>query len=225
MYLHGIEWFNFKFMHIARKIYSMKTKQIFSHYISIKYSLFNSNSLYYSNFIRNLYIVSKSIYSHISLCINKNKIYLKSQIYCFYWTLKETCKLLVYDLYWNLKLSKNAYNYLIYYCKHLLYGKDSLKRLRTNKHIQLKKCIQQLFNLLAFFFESYNVLISFVIVKKLYKLFSDILYFWYKKKYKRILKFELNKLHNYWNSKVFMNFIIKIRLNLLYMTFLQQINR
>nr|YP_009510417.1 hypothetical protein [Gracilaria caudata]AXI96090.1 hypothetical protein [Gracilaria caudata] len=212
-------------MPVARRIYSMKRNQIFSRYISIKYGLCNSTNLYYSDFIKNLYIVSKSIHSHISLYINKNKKYLRSQIYCFYWIVKEMHKLLVYDLYWNLELSKNTYNYLVYCCKHLLYSKDSLKRLRINNHIKLKQFIQQLFNLLKLFFESYNILLSFVIVKKLYKLFSDILYFWYKKKYKKVLRFELRKLHNYWNSKLFIAFIIKMRLNLLYMTFLQQINR
>nr|YP_010196751.1 hypothetical protein LKZ11_pgp128 [Gracilaria cliftonii]UAD84555.1 hypothetical protein [Gracilaria cliftonii] len=206
-------------------MHSMKRKQIFSHYISIKYGLCNSINLYYSNFIENLYIVSRSIHSHMSLYINKNKKYLKDHIYYFYWMMKKICKSLIYDLYWNLELNKNIYNHLIYCCKHLLYTKDKSRSLRTNRNIKLKKLIKQLFNLLTFFYESYKILIPFIIVKKLYKLFSDILYFWYKKKYKRILKFQLLKLHNYWNNRLFVNFMINTRINLLCTIFLQQINR
>uniref|UniRef100_A0AAU7YPU8 Group II intron maturase-specific domain-containing protein n=1 Tax=Gracilaria hainanensis TaxID=2871843 RepID=A0AAU7YPU8_9FLOR len=114
------------------------------------------------------------------------------------------------------------YNCLIYECKNLLYNKDSLKRLRFNNHMQLKQITHKLFNLLTIFFKYHNILMSFKTVQKTYKLFSSILYSWYKKKYKRIVRLPL---HNFWNSKFFVNFIISIRVNLLYIIFLEQINR
>nr|YP_010196342.1 hypothetical protein LKZ37_pgp126 [Gracilaria cearensis]UAD83739.1 hypothetical protein [Gracilaria cearensis] len=188
----------------------------------MNYSICNCNNLYCSQYMKNLYTVSISIRSHISLYISQDKKYLKNRIYRFYWIFKKKYKLLIYDIYWDLELNKQIYNCLIYECKNLLYSKDSLKRLRFNNHIQLKQFIQKLFHLLTIFFEYYNILVSFTIVHKMYELFSNILYYWYKKKYKRICRLQL---HNHWNSKFFVNLISNIRVNLLYMTFLKQINR
>nr|YP_010195928.1 hypothetical protein LK221_pgp127 [Gracilaria bursa-pastoris]UAD83325.1 hypothetical protein [Gracilaria bursa-pastoris] len=188
----------------------------------MNYRICNCNNLYYSQYIKNLYIVSISIRSYISLYISKDIKYLKNRMCRFYWISKKKYKLLIYDIYWSLELNKQIYNHLIYECKHLLYNKDALKRLRLNSHIHLKQFIQKLFNLLAIFFEYYNILVSFRIVKKMYKLFSNIVYYWYKKKYKRICRLQL---HNNWNSRFFMKFISNLRANLLYMTFLKQINR
>nr|YP_010197771.1 hypothetical protein LK367_pgp128 [Gracilaria isabellana]UAD86187.1 hypothetical protein [Gracilaria isabellana] len=188
----------------------------------MNYKICNCHNLYCNQYIKNLYIVSVSIRSYISLYISQDTKYLKNRIYRFYWVFKKKYKLLIYDIYWSLELNKQIYNRLIYECKHLLYNKDSLKRLRLNNHIQLKQFIQKLFHLLAIFFEYYNILISFTIVEQMYKLFSDILYYWYKKKYKRICRLQL---HNKWNNRFFINFISSIRVNLLYITFLKQINR
>ncbi|KAI0556413.1 hypothetical protein FGB62_c98 (chloroplast) [Gracilaria domingensis] len=188
----------------------------------MNYTICNCHNSYYSQYIKNLHIISVSIHSHISLYINQNKRYLKNRIYHFYWVFKKKYKLLIYDIYWSLELNEQVYNYLIYECKHLLYSKDSLQRLRLNKHIQLKQFIRKLFSLLAIFFEYYNLLVRFTIVQKMYKLFSNILYYWYKKKYKRICKLQL---HKNWNSRFFVKFISNIRVNLLYITFLKQINR
>nr|UAD84149.1 hypothetical protein [Gracilaria changii] len=227
IYLHGIEWCNFKFFSIEKNLNHVKVKkeEILGHYISIKYGLYNSTNLYYINFIENLYLISKSLNSHISLYINQTKKYLNDKSNNCYWMIKKTYKLLFYSIYWSLELNENVYNQLIYCCRKLLYTKDILRSLRLNKHIHLKEFIKKLFNLLIVFFESYSILITFVMIKKLYKLFSDILYFWYKKKYKRILKFKLHQLHNYWNNRLFTTFIVNIRSELLYMTFLKQINR
>nr|YP_009732150.1 hypothetical protein [Gracilaria spinulosa]QHS70727.1 hypothetical protein [Gracilaria spinulosa] len=195
---------------------------MFNHYMLMNYRVCNCNKLYYSEYIKNLYIVSISICSYIGLYISQQNKYLKSQIYRFYWIFKKKYKLLIYDIYWSLEVNKQMYNRLIYECKHLLYKKDSLQRLRLNNHIHLKQFIQKLFDLLTIFFEYYNILVSFKIVKKMYKLFSNILYYWYKKKYKKIYRL---KLYNNWNSKFFVNYINNIRVNLLYITFLKQINR
>nr|YP_010197567.1 hypothetical protein LK244_pgp126 [Gracilaria flabelliformis subsp. simplex]UAD85983.1 hypothetical protein [Gracilaria flabelliformis subsp. simplex] len=188
----------------------------------MNYRICNFNNLYYNQYIKNLHIVSISVHSYISLYLSQETKYLKNQIYRFYWIFKKKYKLLIYDIYWSLELNKQIYNCLIYECKRLLYKKDIFKRLRLNNHIYLKQFIQKLFNLLAIFFEYYNILVSFTIVKKMYKLFSNILYYWYKKKYKRIYRL---KLYNNWNSKFFIKFISNIRVNLLYITFLKQINR
>nr|YP_009510826.1 hypothetical protein [Gracilaria gracilis]AXI96499.1 hypothetical protein [Gracilaria gracilis] len=220
--LHGIEWFNFKFMSIAKNIYNLDKTNIFSHYMLINYGLCNYSNLYRSNFIQNLHIVFTSIRSHISLYLDQESKYLKNQIDDWYWILKKKYKLLIYDIYWSVKLNKQIYNNFIYECKNFLYKKDLLKRLRLNNHAQLRKIIQQLFNLITIFFKYFNAFISFTIVQKIYKLFSNILYFWYKKKYKRTLKLQL---HNHWNRVLFINLIINIRINLLYITFLKQINR
>nr|YP_009346878.1 putative group II intron reverse transcriptase/maturase protein [Gracilaria firma]APR74413.1 putative group II intron reverse transcriptase/maturase protein [Gracilaria firma] len=227
IYLHGIEWFNFKLISIEKKINHVRKEEILGNYMSFKYGLYNSTNLYYINFIENLYTISKSLNSHISVYINinKNKKYINNKSHNCYWMIKETCKLLFYDIYWKLELNQNVYNQLIHYCRNLLYTKNILKSLRINKHIYLKELIYKLFKLLTTFFESYSILITFVIIKKLYKLFSDILYFWYKKKYKKILKFKLHQLHNYWNNRLFITFIVSIRSELLYMIFLKQINR
>nr|YP_009732413.1 hypothetical protein [Gracilaria textorii]QHS70929.1 hypothetical protein [Gracilaria textorii] len=191
-------------------------------YMLMNYRICNCNNLYYSQYIKNLYIVSISIRSYISLYTSQKTKYLKNRICRFYWIYKKKYKLLIYDIYWGLELNKKMYNRLIYECKRLLYKKDALKRLRLNNHIHLKQFIQKLFNLLAIFFEYYNTLVSFTIVKKMYKLFSNILYYWYKKKYKRICKLQL---HNNWNSRFWVNYISNIRVKMLYITFLKQINR
>nr|YP_010197977.1 hypothetical protein LK227_pgp125 [Gracilaria multipartita]UAD86393.1 hypothetical protein [Gracilaria multipartita] len=187
----------------------------------MNYRICNCNNLYYSQYIKNLYIVSISIHSYISLYISQDIKYLKNLI-LDNWIYKKKYKLLIYDIYWSLELNRQIYNCLIYECKDLLYNKDILKRLRLNNHIHLKQFIQKLFNLLAIFFKYYNTLVSFKIVKKMYKLFSNILYYWYKKKYKRICRLQL---YNSWNSRFFINFISNLRVHLLYMTFLKQINR
>nr|YP_010196546.1 hypothetical protein LK223_pgp127 [Gracilaria cervicornis]UAD83943.1 hypothetical protein [Gracilaria cervicornis] len=188
----------------------------------MNYRIYNYDNLYYTQYITNLYIVSISIRSYISLYISQDTKYLKNRICRFYWIFKNKYKLSNYDVYWNLDLNKQIYNRLIYQCKHLLYNKDTLKRLRLNNHINLKQFIHKLFNLLVIFFEYYNVLVSFEIVKKMYNLFCNILYYWYKKKYKRICRLQFN---TNWNSRFFVNFMIKIRVHLLYMIFLKQINR
>nr|UAD87181.1 hypothetical protein [Gracilaria pacifica] len=209
-------------MSIAKNICNLNRVNIFSHYMLINYGLANYSNLYFSDFIQNLYIVFISIRSHISLYIDQESKYLKNEINDFYWRSKKKCKLLIYDMYWSAELNKQIYNNFIYKCKNFLYKKDLLKRLRLNNHAQLRKIIQQLFNLITIFFKYFNLLISFTIVQKIYKLFSNILYFWYKKKYKKSLKLQL---HNHWNSILFINFLINIRVNLLYIIFLKQINR
>nr|YP_010198180.1 hypothetical protein LK226_pgp126 [Gracilaria ornata]UAD86596.1 hypothetical protein [Gracilaria ornata] len=188
----------------------------------MNYRICNFNNLYDNKYIKNLHIVSVSIRSYISLYFSQDTKYLKNRICRFYWIFKKKYKLLIYDIYWSLELNKQIYNSLIYECKLLLYKKDLFKRKRLNNHTYLKQFVQKLFNLLAIFFEYYNILISFIIVQKMYKLFSNILYYWYKKKYKRICRLQL---HNNWNSKFFIKFISNIRVNLLYITFLKQINR
>nr|YP_009019672.1 hypothetical protein [Gracilaria salicornia]AHH24640.1 hypothetical protein [Gracilaria salicornia]UAD87587.1 hypothetical protein [Gracilaria salicornia] len=194
---------------------------IFNMLTNYNYDICNSSNLYSSNFIKNLYVVSISIQVHISLYINSNKKYLKDKTSNFYWIFKRRCKLLLlYDIYWNLELNKKMYNCLIYECKNFLYSKDLLKRSRLNNHVQLKQIIQKLFSLFNIFFQYHNTLMSFKTVQKTYKLFSYILYSWYKKKYRKIVK-----LHNYWNNKLFINFIVSIRFSLLYIIFLEQINR
>nr|YP_063664.1 hypothetical plastid protein [Gracilaria tenuistipitata var. liui]AAT79739.1 hypothetical plastid protein [Gracilaria tenuistipitata var. liui] len=194
------------------------------HYILINYGLFNLNNVHSSDFINNLHIIFLSIYSDINLYINKNKkkqdvVY---ETYDFYWILKKTRQLLISNIYWNLELNKKIYHYMICSCKNLLYIKDSLKRLRINIHMQLNQFITNFFNLFSIFFEVFNSFISFKLVKKLYTLFSDMLYFWYKKKYGKNSKV---KLYHHWNDRLFIDYLNNIKISALYIELLKQTNR
>nr|YP_010198968.1 hypothetical protein LK147_pgp123 [Hydropuntia urvillei]UAD88417.1 hypothetical protein [Hydropuntia urvillei] len=189
--LHGIEWFNFKFINIPKKTYNIKKVQIILDYISYNYKLFdlNQNFYNYKSFVNNLHLISVSIKTYINLYINKNK---------------------------------PIYRHLIYYYRNFLYSKDSLKRWRFSSYATYNKLKEKIFLFLATFLESHNISASFRIIVRLYKLFLSILYFWHRKKYKRI--FELN-LYNKWNKKLFFVFVLSIKKQLLFIVLSKQINR
>nr|UAD85573.1 hypothetical protein [Gracilaria edulis] len=165
-------------------------------------------------------IISISIKTHISLYVKKK--YLQQIINYYCWIFKEKYKLLLYDICWHLTLNKKIYAYLYYCIKRLLYTKDYLKRWRINSHIKLNKLTQKTFSLLIAFYESYNIFTSFNICVELYTLFSKIIYFWYKKICKKILKINL---YNKYNRKLFFAFMFNIKKRLLFIIFLQQFNR
>nr|YP_009511029.1 hypothetical protein [Hydropuntia rangiferina]AXI96702.1 hypothetical protein [Hydropuntia rangiferina]UAD87385.1 hypothetical protein [Hydropuntia rangiferina] len=216
--LNGTEWFNFKSSSINKQIYNIKKTQILIEYMLFNYGLLTNQ--YYNYFVENISIISISIKTHISLYIKKK--YLQHITNYSYWIFKEKYKLLLYDIYWHLILNKRIYSYLQYYIKKLLYTKDSLKRWRINNHIKLNKLTDKIFSLLIVFYESSNIFTSFNILVELYILFSKIIYFWYKKICKKILKINL---YNKYNRKLFFTFISNIKKRLLFIIFLQQFNR
>nr|YP_009244479.1 hypothetical protein Gchil_061 [Agarophyton chilense]AMK96721.1 hypothetical protein Gchil_061 [Agarophyton chilense]ASP44616.1 hypothetical protein [Agarophyton chilense] len=191
-------------------------------YMSIHYGLYNLTKIYCCNFINNLRIIFLSIFSDINLYINKREKDLIHEKCDFYWFFKKTRQLLMSNIYWNLELNKEIYHYMIHLFKNIFHIKDSLKRFRVNIHIQLNQLIKSFFNLFALFFEVFNTLISFKLVKKLYKLFSDMLYFWYKKKYRKGSK---SKLYSQWNHQLFIDYLNNTKISVLYVEFFKKVNR
>nr|YP_009509258.1 hypothetical protein [Gracilaria vermiculophylla]AXI96908.1 hypothetical protein [Gracilaria vermiculophylla] len=220
--LHGTEWFNIKVLSTTKKTFNLKKTQILIHYMFIKHGLSNLDQLYCRNLIENLYVICTSVRTHVYIHASKNKQSFKKQIHCFYWILKTNFRLLIYDIYWNLELNKNICKYTIYNSKNLLYIKDLLNRSRFNSYVKLNNLTKKIFNFLTTFFEFYNASISFKVLVQFYIVFSKIIYIWFKKKHKKHLKY---KLYNYWNNQLFIAYIKRIKINILYTLLCEKINR
>nr|YP_009511438.1 hypothetical protein [Gracilariopsis mclachlanii]AXI97315.1 hypothetical protein [Gracilariopsis mclachlanii] len=227
IFLHGIEWFNFKSLSILRSIYVftknyMLFKLIINYYES--YNFYDNYDLVSKTCLNNLYIISKSTKTYINIFVNINKLNR-----CIYyplvknnsnWVLEYSYRLLINNIYWKSTDNRNIYNNLIYNSKILLYSKNSLKYLRINNHITVRKFFRIVIKRFKIFYKLYSLILSFDIIKKFYKIVSLILYFWLKKRYKKSIK-----LFHYFNYRIFIDYMRAIKIHLLQNICFEKINR
>nr|UAD88823.1 hypothetical protein [Gracilariopsis chorda] len=227
IFLHGRQWFNFKSLSILKSTYIFSKKCILFKSIINYYESYNFyNKHYFINeaLLNNLYIVSQSTKTYINVFMHSYKLnrclYYPLTVHDNNWVLNNSYRLLINNIHWKFNDNRNIYNNLIYNCKILLYSKNSLKYLRINHHITIRKFFRIIIKRFKIFYQLYTTLLSFDIVQKFYRIISLILYFWLKKRGKKFVK-----VFYYWNYKIFMDHMIEIKTNLLKKICFEKINR
>nr|YP_009511235.1 hypothetical protein [Gracilariopsis longissima]AXI97112.1 hypothetical protein [Gracilariopsis longissima]UAD89028.1 hypothetical protein [Gracilariopsis longissima] len=227
IFLHGINWLNLKSLFIVKNTYIIPKQYILFKSIvnwGESYNFYNKYYVMSEVLLDNLQIVSKSTKTYINIFMNINKLNMHVNypliIYHHNWILKNSHKLLINRIHWKFTNNRHIYNDLIYSCKILLYKKNSLKYLRVNNHITIHEFLRIIIKRFEIFYKLYNILLSFDIIQKFYRIISIILYFWLKKRGKKSIK-----VFHYWNYRIFIDHMIRIKIHLLHKICFEKINR